>query len=106
VGRITAGDRPADAVIRTFLDLSTAHLPEHLGSHGLSGEDGVTAYQLPYGWLMWVPPDPDAHAADYPDLPAEVLAIKRYAHRLGGDYVLFHADADADQVGDLPTRDW
>ena len=104
MGRITEGDRPADAVIRTFLDLSTAHLPEHLGSHGLSGEDGVTAYHLPYGWLMWVPPDPDAHAADHPDLPPEVLAVQRYARRCGCDFVLF--DADADQVGDLPSWDW
>src|SRR2546430_2506772 len=43
--------------IRRVLDLSTTHLPEHLGSHGLSGEDGVTAYDLDgYAWLMWLPP--------------------------------------------------
>jgi len=83
-----------------FLDLSTAHLPEHLGSHGLSGQDGVVAYQLEYGWLMWVPPDPAAHAGDYPDLPAEVLAVQRCARALGC------ADADADQVGGLLTWDW
>jgi hypothetical protein len=104
MGRITAGDRPADAAIRTVLDLSTAHLPEPLGSHGLADEDGVIAYPLPYGWLMWVPPDPDEHAADHPDLPPDVLTIQRYARRLGCDYVLF--DRDAERVDDLPTWNW
>ena len=101
---MSTGDQPGDVAVGRFLDLSTQHLPEHLGSHGLSGQDGVIAYELPYGWLMWVPPDPSAHASDYPDLPPEVLAIQRYARALGCDYVLF--DADADQVGDLPTWDW
>ena len=91
--------------IRRVLDLSTAHLPEHLGSHGLSGEDGVTAYDLDgYGWLMWIPPDPDSHAADYPGLPAEVLTIQRYARQRGCDYVLL--DQDADIIDGLPTWDW
>ncbi len=91
--------------IRRVLDLSTAHLPEHLGSHGLSGQDGVTAYDLDgYGWLMWVPPDPDSHAADYPRLPTEVLTIQRYARQCGCDYVLF--DQDADIIDDLPTWNW
>jgi len=79
------------------LDLSTGHLPEQLGSQGLSGHDGVTAYQLPYGWLMWVPTDPQTHVDDHPDPPPEVLAIARHARGLGCDDVLF--DADADQVG-------
>ncbi len=92
------------ATVRSFLDLSTAHLPEHLGSHGLSGHDGVTASEPTYGWLMWVPPDPQTHADDHPDLPPEVLAIQRYARGLDCDYVRF--DADADRVDDLPTWDW
>jgi len=64
---------------------------------GLSGVDGVIAYQLEHGWLMWVPPDPDERAGDHTDLPDEVLAVQRYARHLGCDYVLF--DVDADQVG-------
>jgi hypothetical protein len=91
--------------IRRVLDLSTAHLPERLGSRGLSGQDGVIAYELDgYSWLMWVPPDPDRHAADHPGLPAEVLTIQHYARRRGCDYALF--DQDADVIGDLPTWDW
>ncbi len=35
-------------------------------------------------------PDPQTHADDHPDLPPEVLAIRRHA----------------DQVGDLSTWDW
>jgi hypothetical protein len=72
--------------VRSVLDLSTAHLPEHLGNHGQSDQDGVTAYELPYSWLMWIPADPQTHA----DLPPEVLAIQRHA----------------DPAGDLSTWDW
>ncbi len=61
-------------------------------------------YHLTYGWLTWVPPDPQAHAVGHPDLPPEVLAMQRYARASGFEHVLF--DADADQVGDLPTWDW
>jgi hypothetical protein len=39
------------AAVRNLLDLSTAHLPQHLGSHGLFGHDSVTAYEQPDGWL-------------------------------------------------------
>ncbi len=92
------------ATVRGVPDLSTAHLPDHLGNHGPSGQDGVTAYELRYGWLMWAPPDLQAYGGGYPDLPPEVLAIQRRARGLGCDYVLF--DADADQVGDLSTWDW
>jgi hypothetical protein len=92
-------------MLRTILDLSTAHLPEHLGSHGLSGQDGVIAYDLVgYGWLMWVPQHPDSHANDYRGFPAEVRTIQRYARERGCDYVLF--DQDADVLDDLPTWDW
>jgi hypothetical protein len=93
------------AMVRLFLDLSTAHLPEHLGDEGLSGEEGVTAYAVAgVGWLAWVPDDPDAYAADYPDFPAEVLVVQRYAREHGCDYILF--DRDADSVAGLPRWDW
>jgi hypothetical protein len=57
------------------------------------------------GWLMWVPNEPDAYAAEHTEgPPAEVLAVQRYARTLDCDYVLF--DRDADQVADLPAWDW
>lgn len=90
--------------VRHMLDLSTHHLPEELGSSGLSGEEGVVAYELPHGWLMWVPEDPDKHAADYGTVPEVVLVVQRYARKLGCEYVLF--DQDADRINELPTWDW
>jgi hypothetical protein len=89
--------------IYLLLDLSTTHLPEHLRDD-LDSVDGLTARALPFGWLLWVPEDPDAHAADYADaFPAEVLLIQRYARGLRCDYVLLDRDADTDDQ--LPTWD-
>ena len=106
MGHPTAGDQPADVVIRTVLNLSTAHLPPHLGTPGgLDSTPGVIAHATDTGFLLWVPEDPDESAQATTDpVPDEVLAIQRYARRWGCDYVLF--DADADQIGDLPTWDW
>jgi hypothetical protein len=89
--------------IRQFLDLSTAHLPKDIRD-ALSAQPGVVAYALTYGWLMWVPDDPDGHCADGEQpVPDVVLTIQRYARERDCDYVLF--DADADQVEGLPTWD-
>lgn len=87
------------------LDLSTHHLPEDLGSDGLGTVEGVVAYELPYGWLMWVPSDAEQMAeARQRVRRAEVLRVLEYAHRLGCRYVLF--DSDADRVDDLPEWSW
>lgn len=108
---VTQGSR----AVGRFLDLSTAHLPAPV-AEDLNGFYGVTAHQLTcsdgaHGWLLWVPDDPDKHAADHEDtdypennIPAEVLAIQRYARQRGCDYILL--DRDADRVADLPTWDW
>lgn len=110
--------------VRLVLDLSTAHLPEDV-CRDLNSYEGVVAYPLTsksgidYGWLLWVPDDPDAHVTEYrvdagpgdphdgdsyewP--PSEVLTIWRYARRRGCDYIIL--DRDAPTVGDLPTWDW
>jgi len=79
--------------IRVLLDLSTAHLPEHLGCGGLGTAPGVVAYPTERGWLLWVPDDPDESAAIGDAVPAVVLAIQRYARAHGCDYVLFDAGA-------------
>lgn len=92
-----------------YLDLSTRHLPQTVVSH-LSAHDGVTAISTGTGWLVSVPEDPDAHAADYgnPDdydgVPATLLVVQRYARSLGCDRLLF--DRDAPVVADLPTFTW
>jgi len=101
-----AHDRPEAPVpfIRTFLDLSTAHLPEAVCDR-LSAQPGVVAYSTTQGWLMWVPDNPDEHALHSDDpTPEVVLSIQRYARAMDCDYVLF--DADADQIDDLPAWQW
>jgi len=87
--------------IRKILELSTDHLPSHLGDT-LASIDHVVAYNLVTGWLLWVPNDPDASSAamDVP-IPAEVLAVQRHARGLDCDYVRLHPDADPDDH--LPT---
>ncbi len=94
------------ATVRRLLNLSTAHLPEHLGSRGgLDTIPGLVAHATEVGFLLWVPDEPDESAQAFIDpVPDVVLAIQRYARRLDCDYVLF--DADASQVEDLPTWDW
>ncbi|WP_040392553.1 DUF5983 family protein [Catelliglobosispora koreensis] len=89
--------------LRMFLDLATSHLPEDV-FQDLGGIKGVTAHGTAYGWLMWVPPNPDEHAGDYPAIPGEVLVVQRYARSHGCDYVLFDNSADTDPL--LPAWDW
>ena len=90
--------------IRTFLDLSTAHLPEQMCDR-LDAIPGVVAHQTVYGWLMQVPDqpgDPDEH--DGAEVPDVLLTIQAFARTAGCAYVLF--DADADRIDALPTWDW
>lgn len=90
-----------------LLDLSTGHLPEDLGQD-LTGHAGVVAYDLPYGWLLAVPPDLDDHIAEYagtPDaVPDPIVGIWRLAGRHGCRYVLL--DQDGPVEPELPTYDW
>lgn len=103
---MTVHANPSGVTIRRLLNLSTAHLPPHLGTPGgLDTLPGVVAHATEFGFLLWVPDDPDESAQSMIDpVPGVVLAIQRYARGLGCDYVLF--DADAEQVNDLPTWDW
>jgi hypothetical protein len=98
-------------LIRQFLDLSTAHLPEDLGTGGYWGS-GTVVYDLRYdyhvGFFLWVPDDPDQHADETVEgdtrIREEILVIQRYARSLGCDYVLFDADAPYDP--NLPAWEW
>ena len=99
-------ERQERRLIRRMLNLSTVHLPQHLGTPGgLDRVAGVVAHTTDVGVLLWVPDDPDesAHAMADP-VPDVVLAIQRYARTWKCDYVLF--DADADRVDELPVWDW
>lgn len=93
-------------IVRRVLNLSTAHLPQHLGMPGgLDRVAGVVAHTTDGGVLLWVPDDPDESAEAMAEpVPGAVLAIQRYARAWDCDYVLF--DADADRVEELPAWDW
>jgi hypothetical protein len=83
--------------VRRLLDLSTQHIPPHILEDGLHTVSGLVAYSTRYGWLMWIPADPAARAAEQIDPPpAALVAIQRYARRYSCDFVLFDADADTD----------
>lgn len=101
--------------IRKVLDLSTAHLPEHLFNSEVDGDGanvdsyhwGTVVYPLEHGALLWVPDDPGESAeagTQGETTQADVLRVQVYARSLGCDYVLFDADADEDPR--LPTWNW
>jgi|SRR5687767_15613501 len=104
---------PGPAIMRV-LDLSTAHLPPAYATEGPGLAEGVNADTLTYGWLMYVPENPDEHAGDYADpadpddptegVPPEILTVQRYARSHGCDYVRFDPDGLTDP--NLPTWDW
>jgi hypothetical protein len=100
----------ASTQVRRLLDLSIAHLPQEMGDPNgacpLHTVDGVTAYQMRHGWLMWVPDDPDERSREYEadPVPEAVLAVQRAARALDCDWVMF--DQDADTIDGLPVWEW
>ncbi|MGW2659219.1 DUF5983 family protein [Streptomyces sp. NPDC001478] len=96
--RETAGIHPH---IRSFLDLSTLHLAQATRD-ALNFIEGVVAYRLEHGWLMYAPESANdrAHAYGWPD---ELLPIVRTARAHGCAYILF--DADAETTDQLPVFD-
>lgn len=97
--------------IRKVLDLSSAHLPEELGSTGswvnIASIAGLVVYPLSeYGWMLWVPSNDEEiaeHISNY-DIPAEVESLWRYARGHGCDYIIFDADGPVNE--ELAHWDW
>jgi hypothetical protein len=92
--------------IRHFLDLSTAHLAPAGQSYLDSCADPASASCLPacktaYGWFVYATDDPGAYSEA--ELPPHLRRICAYARAHGCDYILFDADAPADN--ELPTFD-
>ncbi len=116
MNRITSGlmalrralrrQRTAEPAVRKMLDLATCHLPSSEFGDEMNSWDGVIAFpNREYGWILWVPDDPEEESADYDgEVPAEVLRIQLYARQHGCDYVMFDRDGPVD--GNLPTWDW
>lgn len=86
--------------LRSFMDLSTAHLTpktrDWLDEH--DDQDNLSHWvaQTPYGWFLYC----DEENAEG-SIPDDLFACMTYARKHGADYVLF--DADADALTDLPT---
>lgn len=86
------------SVVRTFLDLSTGHVPvtdrvlmSQLGPQALP----VTAFAGPYGWVLHVPEERTVWEWTGTDALTVVLAR---AQRHGCDYVLLDADGPVDDT--------
>lgn len=116
-----APDFPATGVgasgeirLRTFAELSTAHLTEGL-AHWLEveckrqanggGTCGMpSVWNLGTGFLVWIP-DPSFDRQAYLDAVDPILKrILEHARLAGADYVLL--DRDADTCDALPVFDW
>ena len=82
----------SNPAIRKFLDLSTAHCPPAIRDN-LAETPGIVTCPHEYGFLLWVPDDPEENAkGDVEMPPAEMLLVQLYARRHDCDYVLFDAD--------------
>ncbi|MET9778617.1 hypothetical protein ABZ023_30935 [Streptomyces sp. NPDC006367] len=95
-GETAGSGRPR---VRSFLDLSTQHLAPTTRD-ALNSIEGVLAYRLEHGWLMYAPESADERARTY-GWPDELLPIVRMARAHDCAYVLF--DADADITDQLPV---
>ncbi|MCI2421128.1 hypothetical protein MOQ72_27160 [Saccharopolyspora sp. K220] len=93
----------SDLVVRTFVDLSTAHLSKQACTD-LNTYEGVTAHKTEYGWLMYAPEQDADELAEEGDWPPELLPIVKLARANGCAYILF--DAGAQSTDRLPTFDW
>lgn len=104
----------ADIRLRTFAELSTAHLTEALANaleqecdrRGCdAGTEGMPSiWNLETGFLLWVP-DPEFAHPDFDRVVDPVLKqILTVARQAGADYLLL--DRDADTCAALPVFDW
>lgn len=98
----------SDHTVRSFLDLSTGHLPPAAADPAwLPSQDGVIARAFPEGWWLWIPPDIDVRLDEQdPDDTTDtaVVAIWRLARRLGCDWALIDSDGPRDP--DLAYWTW
>ena len=95
--------------IRSFLDISTAHITERDASilDEMSCNLTIIPYQE-YGWFIHVPDKEQLQfmIGDIKDsgLSRAFIQIITYAQEKGCDYILF--DRDAPTISHLPIYDW
>lgn len=87
-------------LVRSFLDLSTAHLRQETLAN-LASYDDVVAHKTEYGWLMYA--SEEADFTEGGDWPPELLPIVELARAHECTYILF--DSDAPETDALPTFD-
>jgi len=92
-----------DLSIRALLDLSAGHLSRET-YRDLNSYEGVCAYRISYGWLMYVPEEDEAQSDIDGDWPAELRAVVNLARVSGCTYIQFDRDAPPTEL--LPAFDW
>jgi hypothetical protein len=96
------------AEVRSYLDLSTAHLREstrdmldEMGSFAAAGSPpSFMVAPTGYGWFVSASPA-DNERNDNEDVPDDLWAAMTHAKANGADHILFDRDAGMD--ADLPT---
>lgn len=93
----------SDSLLRTFLDLSTSHLPQPV-LIALMQDDKVTLYEHhDYGFFIHVYGDEEDDP--FPEwYPPELITVVRYARTLNADYICFDRDGMVDPH--LPVWEW
>jgi hypothetical protein len=90
--------------IRKMLDISTAHLPLDLRDTDGVWWGSAIKHETHYGFIVWVPDDPEESAKAMNDPPHRTLVrLQAFARKHGCDYIQF--DADAEILSNLPTFD-
>lgn len=105
---------PGGIRLRTFADLSTAHLTEGLAlwlevecqrqANGGGTRGMPSIWSLGTGFLVWIPDLPCDRQAYLDAVDPILKRILEAARQAGADYVLL--DRDADTCDALPVFDW
>lgn len=99
-----ATDSPNVGAVRTYLDLSTAHVSFEV-MDAIDTIPGVVADVTDYGAWLWVPSQVEDWIEEIDEqIPQCVIDIWRYARSLECDHV--HLDCDTNTTQDLPTYAW
>lgn len=95
---VRRGEARPVLAIRSFLDLSTAHLRAETRAN-LSSYHGVLAHKTMYGWLVYASEETDL--CEEGGWPAELIPLVKLARTNGCEYILF--DVHAPETDGLPA---
>lgn len=99
------------AVVRTYMDVSTAHITRNDDRLLTAGKEPILVDKLPYGYRVHIPTDEmnqsvtiwatGARACGYSEAFIDLI---RAGYRLGCDFIIL--DGAAPVSDELPTFDW